>query len=405
MASVFVITTIKDHVVLDSSGHGEVVFTVTNGRTRPVRAWAKVVPLEGAKQAWFTIAGENERDFPAQGTHQYSIVIGAAGAPPGQYRFRLYVNSVANPNEFDEGPTVVAEIPVAPPPPPPFRWWKVAVAVLALLVVLGGLIWFLRDTRVPIPPVERKSEADARATLASACTIKFQGQPAPCFKLEVERETSATIPKDLAVRTRPAVGTKVPPGSEVLLVLSDGPEVPDVHIDFEAPKVASERLLQDPYEAAGIRFTAIGHPAAKVGLVWNSKTSACVPPANQDQLLASGVGPDSVGTSGFAIRGELSESRPAGTHVSVDFQTGEGVTVRLRLFSAGGGEVGSATGQVPSQGSCFHGTGGRRGGPLIFFFNQGRKRVSLAAPDEFKAVQFEASAGNVFAIDNFDIQR
>src|SRR5262245_8934038 len=113
MPELFDITTSKHQIVLDANGRGEVVFNVTNRLGRPVRAWAKVVPLEGAKQSWFTIASETERDFAAQGTHQYHVQVVAPGAAVGQYPFRLYINSVANPDEFDEGPTVVAEMPAA----------------------------------------------------------------------------------------------------------------------------------------------------------------------------------------------------------------------------------------------------------------------------------------------------
>src|SRR5215207_5874987 len=152
MAKSFVITTTATEPLrADASGHAKAVFTVTNTTARVVRGLAKAKPLGETKRDWLTLEGEPERDFPARGTHQYTVnfngpVTASGGSttataaqdgatPPAKYAFRLDVESAQDPDEdFAESPAVTVEL-MAPSTrsEKKFPWW--------ILIVLGALLF------------------------------------------------------------------------------------------------------------------------------------------------------------------------------------------------------------------------------------------------------------------------
>jgi hypothetical protein len=166
MANTFTITTAADKLQADNGGRATIVFTVTNATARPLRGIAKVKPLDNTQAGWLTIEGETERDFPAGGTHQFTVVFNkpkstsATAAPTAapqseKYRFRFDAISANNPDEdFTEGPVVTVEASgqkVAPPKP--FPWW--ILILVAVLLIVGGIIAFLlvrNKGGEPLPP-------------------------------------------------------------------------------------------------------------------------------------------------------------------------------------------------------------------------------------------------------------
>jgi hypothetical protein len=142
MPSAFAITTTANSITLDSR-RGESQFTVSNATGRPLRARARVTPEGGAAAAWFTIAGEVERDFPVDGTQQYVVQIAVPGdVPPGRHSFRLDVVGVQNPDEeFAQGPSVAFVVAGAPSAPPLLKTRKGYLATLlgALVGILAGV--------------------------------------------------------------------------------------------------------------------------------------------------------------------------------------------------------------------------------------------------------------------------
>ncbi|HYO49491.1 MAG TPA: hypothetical protein VEW94_06535 [Chloroflexia bacterium] len=153
MPSVFAITTAANSLVLDSSRRGETQFTVTNATGRPLRARARVAPEGGAQATWFTIAGEGERDFPVDGTQQYVVQIAVPGdVPAGRHSFRLDVVDVALPDEnLTQGPTIAFEVPAPLPVKKPFPSW-IPIAIIAAIILLGGIIAALVVPGIVGPP-------------------------------------------------------------------------------------------------------------------------------------------------------------------------------------------------------------------------------------------------------------
>src|SRR6266850_344217 len=117
-------------------------------------------------------------------------------------------------------------------------------------------------------------------------------------------------------------------------------------IDFETPRLESPdfRLTINPYRdpGTGVVFSGLsfGTLEAEVGLVINGQTSACVPGDLYDQKLGSApLGSNAVGLSNLPIRADFGPPLVPPCTVSVEFQTGAGGAIRLRLFDDGGNVV------------------------------------------------------------------
>ena len=81
MARSFAITAVKENVQLDSTGRGEIAFTVTNVTVQPLRAQIRVNPQHDAQSEWFIVMGETQRDLAANVMQQVTV---QAKIPPGQ---------------------------------------------------------------------------------------------------------------------------------------------------------------------------------------------------------------------------------------------------------------------------------------------------------------------------------
>ena len=176
-----------------------------------------------------------------------------------------------------------------------------------------------------------------------------------------------------------------------------------VRVTFETPSLTTaERQVVNPYEAAGVQFTAEAPrtPAAVVGVVKNRATSACVEPEDSNQKLGTGqtsIGLDAgIGNSAFPIRATFTTplAPPARGLVTVraEFQTVSGTTVRLRLFDSRGGELASVSETArPADGTC-----GNPGDP------RARRVVEATATSAVAYAIMDAQpSSRVFVIDNF----
>ena len=144
MAKVFEISTVTDKLKA-GTGNATAVFTITNTTSRPLRGIAKIKPLGNTESAWIKIEGETERDFPAGGTHQFTVNFnkpesGNTVRQAETYSFRLDTISSRNPDEeYTEGPVVTVEIPERKgEEPKPFPWWILIVVGILLVVVEAG---------------------------------------------------------------------------------------------------------------------------------------------------------------------------------------------------------------------------------------------------------------------------
>src|SRR5215213_793132 len=111
MSSLFAITAAPDKLKAET-GSATSVITVTNSTSRPLRGVVKVKPLGNTQAQWLKIDGETERDFPAGGTHQFTVTFNkpkpptppTTPQPAESFPFRVDAISSTNPDEdFTEG--------------------------------------------------------------------------------------------------------------------------------------------------------------------------------------------------------------------------------------------------------------------------------------------------------------
>ena len=152
MSQRFDITVTNSTLSLDANGYGETTFTVTNPSSEARRVAIKLATLNPQHKNWLKIEGDLEREFLANGTHQYRVNI---EVPPdkfkGRFNFQLDVHSAQEPQEkLSQGPTVSVEMKkptvVKPiePPKKEFPGLVAAVVVLMLLSMGGGVsLWLL----------------------------------------------------------------------------------------------------------------------------------------------------------------------------------------------------------------------------------------------------------------------
>ncbi|HSK73088.1 MAG TPA: PASTA domain-containing protein [Pyrinomonadaceae bacterium] len=159
MANVFAITTVTDKLKAEA-GNATTVFTVTNTTSRPLRGVARIKALGGTQAAWIKIEGETERDFPAGGTHQFSVSFNkpqpATGQHPAEsYPFRFDAVSSRNPDEeYTEGPVVTIEIPEQKiEEKKSFPWWiLIVVGILLVIGAVAAILVFRNGGDKPLPP-------------------------------------------------------------------------------------------------------------------------------------------------------------------------------------------------------------------------------------------------------------
>jgi hypothetical protein len=207
MANIFTITTAQQTLKADASGSATTVFTVTNSTSRPLRGFVKIKPLSNTQAQWLKVEGEAERDFPAGGTHQFTVAFNKPkpGTPPSapqpaeSFPFRLDAISAINPDEdFTEGPLLTVEIPEQTvEPKKSFPWWiPVVIAVLVVGVIVAVLL--LRDkgdnnenTATPTPTATATATATPTATPTPMPTL-----PPPPTPIKIRPRITLMSPKE-----------------------------------------------------------------------------------------------------------------------------------------------------------------------------------------------------------------
>jgi beta-lactam-binding protein with PASTA domain len=217
MSSVFSVSVTEALVRLDGKGQATTTYNVTNTSGRPLRGRAQLQPLGSTAATWLSVSGEAVRSFAVGETHQFIVKVAVPpAATGGTYSFRLDVVSVENPDEdFTQGQAVAVEVP-APAPPKPARW-PIFLAVAAVVVVAGGLAFWILSRKAEVPPVVGKSLAEA----IQALTDKQLGHR----EEEVVDKTGQFKP-DEVVYQEPGAGEKAARGSAVLLRVQKGVAVP-----------------------------------------------------------------------------------------------------------------------------------------------------------------------------------
>ncbi|WP_020587966.1 hypothetical protein [Desulfobacter curvatus] len=228
MARDFAITTVNSQIELKKGKKSSVSYTVTNSRGTQLTARARISPLEGADESWFTIEGESERVFAENDTHQYSVSVNIpAEIERGSYKFKLDVFSVENPDEiFSEGPVIEILISEAPIDDnnndKPFPWWIIAV-IAAVILIGGGIIWYVisnkpqpkpepepESVKIEIPCSIKGKKYEQAFELLNNKGIKYQVFTTEKTKKSIENTISArtvapAAPSNLTVTSRPAI--------------------------------------------------------------------------------------------------------------------------------------------------------------------------------------------------------
>jgi HYDIN/CFA65/VesB family protein len=167
---------------LDESRRGQVTYTVTNTSHQNLRARAHVVAESPASQSWFNVP-DAERNSPVDSTQQFVVEVAVPpDVAPGKYRFHLDVADVGSPDEFSaQGPGTSIEVPETIKVARPVPWLWIGLAVLALLVVIGGGIAVFALTRPKNAALQvQPSSADfgfviAGSPVERAFTVKNAG--------------------------------------------------------------------------------------------------------------------------------------------------------------------------------------------------------------------------------------
>jgi hypothetical protein len=200
MPNPFSITAATDTISLDAPGRGSVTYTVSNVSGQLRRGRARPVAASPAQASWLSVEGDAERNFPPNGTHQYTVRVAVPPAtPPGRFTFGLDMVSVENPDEeWSQGPQV--GFVVAAPSQQvkkPFPWW--ILVVLAAVLVVGGLIAWLASRGgddVPYVGVEEPStEAPEAAAepVAVETSLRIVNVTSPAINCKFDADCSMTV--------------------------------------------------------------------------------------------------------------------------------------------------------------------------------------------------------------------
>jgi len=234
-----------------SVGTGAVTFTVTNKTGQGLAGRVTIEPQGEAKAEWFSVDGESERQFTANGTHTFTVRIKTPPeAKAGAYSLKVRAVAVNDPdNDFAESPVVAFDI-AAPPPPTEKKklpWWIFAaigggVAVVAGVVV--AVILFTGGGGTAVPNVVGLPAEQAEQQLADA---KFTS-------VRTDDPASDQAPGIVAGQD-PAEGTELDEGGLVTLKVAQGIDVVSV---VGQPFASAESALRIGH---GFQIQRIAGPA------------------------------------------------------------------------------------------------------------------------------------------------
>ncbi|MBW8725569.1 MAG: PASTA domain-containing protein [Inquilinus limosus] len=216
---------------------GAVTFTVTNKTSQGLAGRVTIEPQGEAKAEWFSVDGESERQFIANGTHTFTVRIKTPPeAKAGAYSLKVRAVAVNDPdNDFAESPVVAFDI-AAPPPPAEKKklpWWIFAaigggVAVVAGVVV--AVILFTGGDGSTVPNVVGAQIAQAEATLTAAK-----------FTVVKEDDAAGDQAPGIVTGQDPAEGAELDEGGQVTLKVAQGVDVLNV---VNQPYAAAESALK-----------------------------------------------------------------------------------------------------------------------------------------------------------------
>ncbi len=166
--------TISSPEVQLKDGKGSLTASVTNGGAASERVVLGAFPADGAtppSKPYATIPNPL-RTIAAGLTEQYVVNFDATGAPEGKHSVKLIAYSADGaPEDYADQAHIVTLVmpkPTEPPKPTPgFPWLWVIIGGVALLAVIGVVVWFLLKD-VTVPNVVGKPQAEAVQQLKDA---------------------------------------------------------------------------------------------------------------------------------------------------------------------------------------------------------------------------------------------
>jgi hypothetical protein len=326
-------------------------FEVTNTSDRRLRLG--IEPL-GDSKAWIALADDKltEFDLPPKGQQKVAVKVAVPkDAEAKRYSFKVRVYDTATPTQAVESAAVgievtkvtkvtkVTTVTTGDPPPPPPPPWKliVALAVVAVLLIGGGVTAYvlLRGGKVPDVTTADVSRpimyADAEATLARAG-----------LKVGTVTEQVGDAPAGAVIDQMPKGGESKPDDDTVNLIIA--------MVTIEVPRVetftvsAARNALRTAGFADEVRIEATGNSAGGTVIRQEPRPGTRAIPNSTVVLTVEkelavvprvvGLGPkpaeDALAAAElrYKLRGSVSTGGPAGT---VDPSAGRGRERRQRI--------------------------------------------------------------------------
>ena len=222
MAKFFAITTTTENLIADVNGTAKasIIFTVTNNSEKPIRGIANLQPLDRTEEAWLSFDGEAEKDFPAGGTLQYTVIFNkplpplteGQTEPEEKYPYKLIVASAVRPDEdFDEGPLVTIYKPERKgvTKKQGIPWWVFLIIGVVVLAIIGGVLFFLlrgKKEKKRVPDVTSKATTveDAKKQIEDAgYTVDIKDI------LAADKKVGSVVTQDPAANAEADAGTLV----------------------------------------------------------------------------------------------------------------------------------------------------------------------------------------------------
>jgi PASTA domain len=155
-------------------GKGSITASVTNGGATPERVVLGAFPAQATTPPapTYTTIPNPLRTIAPGLTEQYVLNFDTTGAPAGNHGVKLIAYSADGaPEDYaDQAHVVTLVVPQPAEQPKPaaaFPWLWVIVGGVALLAVIGGVVWFLLKD-VTVPAVVGKPQAEAVQLLKDA---------------------------------------------------------------------------------------------------------------------------------------------------------------------------------------------------------------------------------------------
>lgn len=255
-------------IKLDSKGGATVQYTVKNVSGLPKDGRAVLLsipqtnPPKGAvENNWIKIDGATDRHFAPDQEEVFNVKIAALpqdkpNCQPGNYSFRLDVVDIAKPDVGDSARPLQFEVVKAAVKPMPK--WPILVAVIALVVIGGGVAAWLLTRGIKVPDLTGKTVAEATQELANSKLTVDQNN--------VKENESTPENSGKVIDQNPKGGTNAKSGSAIEITIgAQRIHMPTLtgHTLAEAQTIINQNGLGAP------TITIAASPTYASGVVWD----------------------------------------------------------------------------------------------------------------------------------------